>query len=155
MDRTGCRRGLGRNDRVNAMQERAIGAAPPLRILIVDDDELVRMTLVAMLAPSGHSVVESGDGRKAARMLEADGADLLVVDIFMPEQDGLELIQEARSRAPHMRILAISGGGDGLDYLTFARKLGADATLTKPFHKEQLVAAVVALTADRPAPPPR
>ena len=70
--------------------------------------------------------------------------DLIVVDIFMPEMDGLELIPLIRKTRPATKIIAISGGSGLRDYLGTAKKLGAHDTLKKPFSFQELLDAVSA-----------
>jgi DNA-binding response OmpR family regulator len=68
--------------------------------------------------------------------------DLALVDIFMPEIDGLELIQRLRAARPTSKIIAMSGGSWEWDYLDTAKQLGANCTLKKPFSLQELLAAV-------------
>ncbi len=110
-------------------------------ILLVDDDETVRSMLTEMLLESGHDVCEAADGAACLERVEEREFDLLITDIVMPEQGGLRAIDGAVHLAPHMKILAISGGGSLLnseDYLALAKSLGAHATLSKPFRREEL-----------------
>ncbi len=110
------------------------------RILIVDDEELVRLTLRQILEGSGHTVVEAENGNNAFRVLEDVGADLVITDLLMPEKEGLETIGELRRSWPDVKIVAMSGGGrlNGRDFLDIARKLGAHDILSKPFGAKQL-----------------
>jgi len=117
------------------------------RILVVDDDALVRATIRLTLERAKHAVIEAGDGRSALAAVAAAGAepvDLVVTDVIMPELDGIGLVTELRKSYPSLRIVAVSGGGrtGNLDYLRMAKALGAHAILPKPFTPEQLVAAV-------------
>jgi DNA-binding response OmpR family regulator len=129
------------------------------RLLVIDDDELVRATLVDMLQTAGFEVVTAKNGRVGLELLETTSVAAIITDILMPEQEGLETIREARQRYPSVRILAISGGGAGgpeIQLLRFAESFGADQTLAKPFTPSQLVAVVRTLlgmptdTQDRP-----
>ncbi len=129
------------------------------RLLVIDDDELVRATLVDMLQTAGFEVVTAKNGRVGLELLETTSVVAIITDILMPEQEGLETIREARQRYPNLRILAISGGGAGgpdIQLLRFAESFGADQTLAKPFTPSQLVAVVRTLlgmptgTQDRP-----
>ena len=76
-------------------------------------------------------------------------ADVLITDIFMPEPDGLELIQKFKSRFPGIKVVAISGGGHGtkVNYLYVASEIGAEAVLRKPFSTETLVRTLQELAA--------
>jgi DNA-binding response OmpR family regulator len=120
----------------------------PIRLLVIDDDELVRATLVEMLRTAGFEVITAKNGRVGLELLETQSVAAVITDILMPEQEGLETIRKVRRRYPGLRILAISGGGAGgpdIEVLRFAHNLGADQTLAKPFTPKQLVSAVRAL----------
>lgn len=100
-------------------------------ILIVDDDEMVRRVLRRMLETAGYEVREAPNGKVAMQECERQPVDLLITDIFMPEQEGMETISSLRRNRPNLKIIAISGvAGD--HYLKMARLLGARATLQKP-----------------------
>ena len=83
------------------------------RLLVIDDDNLVRAALTDMLQTAGFEVVTASNGRLGLELLETTPVDAIITDILMPEQEGLETIREARQRFPDIRILAISGGGAG------------------------------------------
>ena len=120
------------------------------RLLVIDDDNLVRAALTDMLQTAGFEVVTASNGRLGLELLDTTPVDAIITDILMPEQEGLETIREARQRFPDIRILAISGGGAGggeTQLLRFAESFGADQTLPKPFTGSQLVAAVRTLLA--------
>ena len=126
--------------------------AVPTRLLVIDDDNLVRAALTDMLQTAGFEVVTASNGRLGLELLDTTPVDAVITDILMPEQEGLETIREARQRFPDIRILAISGGGAGggeTQLLRFAESFGADQTLSKPFTGSQLVAAVRNLLANR------
>jgi CheY-like chemotaxis protein len=103
-------------------------------IIIVDDDPTVRAIAVEFLRDGDHAIVEAADGNEALRILKAVPIDLMVLDMLMPQKDGLETLMEVRQLYPDMRILAISSGGsmDANYLLAVARTLGADAVLSKP-----------------------
>ena len=69
-------------------------------ILVIDDDALLRSAVRAALEAAGYVVIEAADGEKGLRLHREQGPDLVIVDIFMPEQDGLDVIRDVRSRAP-------------------------------------------------------
>ncbi len=114
------------------------------RILVVDDDALVRETIALALRNAKHVVLEAGNGQRALDVLGRETFDLVVTDILMPEIDGIGLILAIRGQHAHMRILCISGGDRAgfADYLPMAGKLGAHMILAKPFTPKQLLAAV-------------
>ncbi len=117
------------------------------RILVIDDDELVRAALVLLLERAGHEVLEARDGMNAFRILEVDIPDLVITDIIMPEMEGFQVIREIRKVSPGLKIIVISGAASigGQDILTLAKKLGADRTFAKPFDRHEFMASVTHL----------
>lgn len=113
-------------------------------ILIIDDDAAVRRLLRLSLERRGHKVVEARNGAEGMMLYRMAAADLVITDLFMPEQDGIETIQQLRAEFPDCRLLAISGGAStGAEGpLTDAQLFGADAALAKPFTIEALDATV-------------
>ena len=114
------------------------------RILVIDDYEGARRFAKTVLEAFGHTVLEAGDGEEGLRVLREQHAEVVVCDLFMPKRDGLEVIQELRRDFPRLPIIAISAGAPGGqgDALPFARALGADRVLWKPFEAQALLAAV-------------
>ena len=114
------------------------------RILVIDDEELIRETIRMKLELSGHVVIEAANGVEGLRALDDGLFDLVVTDIIMPEQEGIETIRKIRHRDPQVAIIAISGGGRGRNYqfIDIAKKLGANDALSKPFTGSQLLALV-------------
>ena len=114
------------------------------RILLIDDDALARDMLRQMLERAGYDVVEAASGREGLQHYQATAIDLIITDILMPDQDGLETILELRRLAPEAKIIAISGGGQSglLDLLPIAAKLGAQWTLRKPLRRLELLEAI-------------
>jgi CheY-like chemotaxis protein len=118
------------------------------RILVVDDDAAVQMTVRLLLERAGHSVVTADNGRKGLALCQAGNFDLLFLDIFMPGMDGFETMRVVRQQQPQIPIIVISGKPIGSeadtapDFLTMATKLGAVSSLQKPFRPADLLAAV-------------
>lgn len=114
------------------------------RILVVEDDETLRHTLVATLTRLGYEVAQAGNGREAMQVCSARAPDLVLTDILMPEQEGLETISRLRRLYPAVKIVGMSGGGraPAIDYLKMAKQMGAGAVLAKPFDTEALKAAL-------------
>jgi DNA-binding response OmpR family regulator len=113
------------------------------RILLIDDEPFFARMTAAMLAPADVSVARNG--AEGLRMIQGQSFDLVVTDLLMPEKDGIETILELRKRDATLPVLAISGGGSighRGDLLRMAQELGATATLSKPFTREELIAAV-------------
>jgi DNA-binding NtrC family response regulator len=121
------------------------------RLLLVDDDEMVRNTLRTALRRAGHEVAVARNGREALRRVERDDAyDLVITDILMPEMEGIETILALKRLDPGSKVIAISGGGrtGNVEFLKMAQRLGAVATLCKPFGVGQLLTSIdEALTA--------
>lgn len=118
-------------------------------ILVIDDDPLMRQTVSAMLSTAGHVPMSAQDGMEGLRMLERDACALVITDILMPGQEGIETIRAIRRKDQRIGIIAISGGSrnGNLDYLQLATEFGADATLAKPFTSKALLEKVDAVLA--------
>jgi DNA-binding response OmpR family regulator len=111
-------------------------------ILLIDDEEQVRMIFQMALAQAGYRVLTADSGQHGLRLFQHQEVDLALVDIFMPEMDGLELITRLRATRPTSKIIAVSGGSWEWDYLDSAKHLGANDTLKKPFSLQELLDAV-------------
>jgi DNA-binding response OmpR family regulator len=116
----------------------------PKLVCVVDDDDLVRAKIAHDLRTKGFDAVEVQDSRDLRRVMNDRPVDAVVVDLVMPERDGVEVIGEIRRDWPKVRIVAISGGGRiGPElYLKIARQIGADACLVKPVSAEDLAAVL-------------
>jgi CheY-like chemotaxis protein len=114
------------------------------KILLVDDEKQLRSMLRIALESAGHEVEEAVDGKEAIESYRNHPADLLLTDIVMPGQEGIETIMQFREKYPELKIIAMSGGGQnsGQSYLDWAKKLGANRTLAKPFSIEGFLGAV-------------
>src|SRR5437016_12904881 len=113
------------------------------RILVIDDDALLRRAIRVALEAAGYEVIEAGDGDAALRVYREQGADLLLVDLFIPEPDGLEVIRTVRAEVPDAKIIAMSGGGSlKLDLLAAAAALGSSRKWRKRFVPSVLLSAV-------------
>jgi CheY-like chemotaxis protein len=116
------------------------------RILVIDDDLAVQLVATLLLERQGHQTIVADNGRSGLDILEAGDVDLLIIDIFMPEMDGLETIRRVRQIKPALPIIVMSGGagqiGSMPDYLSMATRLGAVESVRKPFKSEVLIAAV-------------
>jgi two-component system chemotaxis response regulator CheY len=113
-------------------------------VLVIDDEPALREVARQFLEEAGHTVVEAGDGKVGLWIFRELRPDLAIVDLFMPEKEGVETIREMRAVDPAAKIVAMSGGGrfgtrQLLDGLV---DLGATATLAKPFGHAELLKAV-------------
>ncbi len=117
------------------------------RVLVVDDDAAIRHTLDRTLSVAGFAVTTVSDGNRALRSLDVDVFDLLIVDIYMPDMDGIGLLRELRRRKDPTPVLVVSGGGesphvmDPEGALAVARAFGA-TVLAKPFGVDELLASI-------------
>jgi CheY-like chemotaxis protein len=111
------------------------------RLLVVDDVAMVRVAVRAAFAAAGYRVTEAASGAEALDAYRKEPADLVLCDLFMPEKDGLEVIQELTQEFPGVRIIAMSAGRFGApDLLPDAERLGAVATIKKPFRPSAALA---------------
>ena len=103
-------------------------------ILIVDDNADSRWLLAELVGRDKHQVIEAGDGREAVDIYRERRPDIVMLDLYMPGQDGFETLRILRREDPKCRIIAISAGWDkgNKDGLRLARELGADLTIRKP-----------------------
>jgi CheY-like chemotaxis protein len=117
------------------------------RILVADDNRSLRQALTETLRRAGYEVLAAEDGAAAVTLYREQAFDLVIVDLIMPEKEGLETIMELRQLQPALKIIAMSGGGlrEADDYLPIARHLGAAKTLSKPFAPEEMLEAVANL----------
>jgi len=113
------------------------------RILIVDDEVTFRSVIATALTQNGHSIIEAEDGRSALAALKGEKVDLVITDVLMPEQDGLEVIMNLRDANNPLPIIAMTGHpGKAELYLRLAKALGAQRVLEKPFRMETLLGAI-------------
>jgi CheY-like chemotaxis protein len=124
------------------------------RILVVDDDPMVRMAIEVFLQRHNFEVIVADGGEAGLRALEGGGIDLMIVDIFMPHMRGFESIRIFHERAPAIPLVAMSGyafaslNSPAPDFLRMALELGASRCLRKPFTPLALLTAVNECFAD-------
>lgn len=123
-----CSRGLG---------EVSLGG----KVLIIDDDPALLRLMSMAFQQAGFATVAADNGRQGVRMAGAHRPDLVVTDIVMPDVEGIGAIRAIKQVARPPKVIAISGAGRtrGADYLGWARHLGADAVLAKPFRMSELM----------------
>jgi len=118
-------------------------------ILLIDDDDLLRGALVQSLLLAGHKVVEASDGRQGCELARSVPVDLVLTDLVMPVQEGVETILTLRRERPRLPVIAMSGGvTNSRLYLEIAGKIGAKRMLPKPFTPKTLIALVETVLAE-------
>jgi len=127
-------------------------------VLVVEDDKVVRAKLAGYLEADGYRVSEAADGQHMRRIMAEDPVDLLLLDINLPGDDGLQLTREVRARSD-IGIILVSGRTDDVDRIV-GLEMGADDYVTKPFNSRELLARTKnllrrSLGARRPANPIR
>jgi CheY-like chemotaxis protein len=114
-------------------------------VLVVDDIDVVRLTLRKFLERGGHKVTECASADEAEDLMRRWTPDVLVTDLWMPGRDGLSLIRAVRERHAHLPVVAITGGAPGMTQassLDEARLAGADRVVMKPVGVQELLANV-------------
>ena len=112
-------------------------------ILVIDADAAFRFMLIETLDAAGHTVSQASDGRRALKTLHAESADLVLTDLVMPEQEGIQTIKALRHLFPTLPVIAMSGALPNAPlHLEIAASLGVRRTLTKPFCHETLLNAI-------------
>ena len=114
---------------------------PRWKILVVDDQDGIRALLQEILESAGHQVRTASDGRKAMESMLEERVDLVITDLVMPDQEGIETIRLLRKQYPEVKVIAMSGQF-GSQFLKMAELLGASATLTKPVSEEALLQTI-------------
>jgi two-component system response regulator (stage 0 sporulation protein F) len=114
------------------------------KILLVEDDDLVRDMLAQVLTRASHEVECATNGEEATEILKHSEPDIMVTDIIMPKKSGITLISEVKNKHPKMEIIAMSGGGrlDPTGYLDLSESLGATISFEKPIDNASLLMAI-------------
>ena len=112
---------------------------PSEHLLVVDDDREIRHLLSEYLSQAGFRVTAVGDGKAMRRALEAHRIDLVVLDLMLPDEDGLALCRELRGRSNSLPVLMLTARGDEVDRIV-GLEMGADDYLAKPFNPRELLA---------------
>ncbi|MGD8937204.1 MAG: response regulator transcription factor [Thiogranum sp.] len=114
------------------------------RILVVEDNQDLAELVLMHLRDAGYTAERAGDGRAALRRLTAESFDLLILDLMLPEMDGLELCRRLRTRHDYLPILMLTAKSTEVDRVV-GLEIGADDYVTKPFSIRELLARVKAL----------
>lgn len=116
-------------------------------VLVVDDEDQLRQLIREILEQAGYQVTEARNGKEAVLQYRLAPADVVIMDILMPEQDGLETTSTLRREFPNVKIIAITGSSEMIGILSFldvAKMLGAHRALQKPFEMQTLLDTVQA-----------
>ena len=113
-------------------------------ILVADDEPLVRGTLCGILRRAGYEVIEAEDGDQVLEACATAHPDLVLIDIIMPNREGVETIAALREVYRDLPIVAMSGGGrtGSTTFLAFSGRVGANRVLMKPMRNAALLEAV-------------
>ncbi len=110
-------------------------------VLIVDDAEFLRMRISKILVSNGHQVVQADNGLNAVSVYKSARPDLVLMDITMPEMDGLTALKEIRTIDPHARVVMLTALGQD-SVVVESIKFGAQDFVVKPFEPERVLAAI-------------
>ena len=116
----------------------------PVRVLVVEDDPAVRLSLRLLCQREGFAVVEAESGSQALALFEEARPDLVVLDLMLPGLDGLDVCRHVRRREPHQPVIILTARGDEADKVA-GLELGADDYVTKPFSPRELLARMRAV----------
>ena len=110
-------------------------------ILIAEDNQIVQNVLKDLLVSTGYNVHVANDGEEALKIVSNNNIDLMILDIFMPNKEGLETLRELKSLSKDTKVIAMSGNTTCFpnDYLIAAKAFGAEETLRKPFSNNELL----------------
>lgn len=111
------------------------------QILVVDDEERIRQSLNGILEDEGYEVLEAKDGPQALKQIEADPPELVLLDIWMPGMDGMEVLERMKGQIPNLPVIMISGHGN-IELAVKAVKLGAYDFIEKPLSLEKVLLTV-------------
>ena len=126
----------------------ANGFPSKLRVLLVDDQEAVRVAIARLLGGRGHEVIATGTGASALTKLREEYFDVLLCDVLLPEMSGLEILSQAMTLDHDLPVLMLSGAND-VATAREALKRGAMDFLTKPVELDDLDLAIRSAGADR------
>ena len=114
------------------------------RILLIDDEHLIRTPIRIMLENSGHKVIEAADGEEGLQLYRQEMPDVVITDLMLPGKSGREIIRELRVDYPELKVIAMTGHAG--DFLSDVMELEAEYTFIKPIFMQELSNAVTKLT---------
>ena len=112
-----------------------------MKVLVIDDDPLVRYAIAKLLTNRGYEVATAEDGERGFAYLAKESPAVVITDLIMPGQEGIETIHRLRRERAEIGIIAISGGGRicNVEMMPAAKLMGADAIVAKPFEPDELL----------------
>ena len=134
---------------------------PAARLLLVDDERDVRASMARVLERAGFAVRLADSAEQAIASLRVETVDLVITDVIMPRQNGVDLLRALKEEFPAIAVIAISGGGNFWPqgykpeaittsaYLAAASRAGADGVIAKPFEIAELLDVVRSVLAKR------
>jgi len=129
-----------------------------VNVLVVEDDDTVANVVVGYMRRGGHETTRVADGRKALESVAAGVPDIIILDLMLPEVDGLEVCRQVRQTLPDLPIVMLTALSEPDDRIA-GLELGADDYITKPFSPRELALRVESILRrsaahDKPAPKP-
>ena len=120
------------------------------KVLVADDDDKVRWLMKLNLTRAGYDVLLARDGKEAYGLVEQEHPDLAILDVIMPEMDGVTLCKEIKGSLPETKVMMLTVKGTDED-MQRAREAGADRYMLKPYSLAELLEAIESLTQEASA----
>jgi two-component system, chemotaxis family, chemotaxis protein CheY len=120
-----------------------------MKILIVDDSQFTRNLMKKMLSEQEYEIIEAKDGNEGFKMFLEHKPDLVIMDIIMPNKDGITILKQIRENNPNAKVVMCTSLGDQNEFIQDALKSGANDIITKPFKKEELISIIQKMTPDK------
>ena len=111
------------------------------RILVIDDEQIIRTSCVRTLTPEGYEVIVASNGKEGLELIEKEPFRLVLLDLKMPDMDGIEVLQKIKSSRPETKVIMITGYST-VETAVKTLKLGAFGYLEKPFTPDTLLETV-------------
>ena len=120
------------------------------KVLVIDDDDMIREVVRRALERAGHQVLEAAEGSEGLGRLKGDAVDLMIVDVMMPKKGGIETLMELRNHRPAMKTIVITGKVDtaSASFKNLIHAFGVKRVFQKPLDLEELTCAVEGLLAE-------
>lgn len=111
-------------------------------ILVVDDEQPIQDMLRTVLESNGYRVLIAGNGFEGLLLHQRNRIDVTIMDLIMPDTDGIEMISKLKEESPEAKIIAMTGATGDMNFLDVAKQCGVRRVLAKPFDLNELVSAV-------------